>query len=162
MRKILSAAFLALIPALLTAVPARADEPTGLRANHRLILSEGKTILGLAHPTVRFTDVDNDGRTDYRDGSYQLSYVFNFRDGDDDGYRVLRFSFDKEGKLSNITSGAGSPFVPAFFGGDLVLEALKAGLRESKNADDPVVKELLKLRSSKEFLVKYLQWRQGE
>ena len=96
-----------------------------------------------------------------RDGSYRLSYVFNFSDGGEAGYRVIHFDFDREGKLTGLTPGSGSSFIPAFLGSDLVLEVVKAGLKDSKNADDPVVKELLKVRGSKEFLLRYLQWRQG-
>ncbi len=123
--------------ALVTACPCHADEPVGLRANHRLIVGEARGILGLAHPTVRYTSIENDGRDDYRDGSYRLSYVFNFRDGNDDGYRVIRFSFDKAGKLTEIAPGNGSTLVPAFFGGDLVLEAIKACAPRPENRRRP-------------------------
>lgn len=153
--------FTATLIVLLISSSSWADEPVGLRANHRLIGSETRGILGLAHPTVRYTGIENDGRENYRDGSYRLSYVFNFSDGGESGYRVIHFNFDKAGKLTALSFGSGSTLVPAFFGSDLILEVVKAGLKESKNADDPVVKELMKVRSSKEFLLKYLQWRQG-
>ena len=147
---------------LLAAMPLRAaDDPVGLRSNHRLIVAEARGILGLAHPTVRYTGIENDGRDDYRDGSYRLSYVFNFNDGGDAGYRVIRFNFDRAGKLTSLTPGNGSTFVPAFLGSDLFIEVIKAGLKDAKNANDPVVQELMKIRGGKEFLLKYLQWRQG-
>ncbi len=146
----------------LAAAPARADDPVGLRSNHRLITGEARGILGLAHPTVRYTGVENDRRTDYRDGSYQLAYSFTFRDGAEDGYRVIRFNFDNAGKLTGLTPGASSTLFPAFFGSDLILEVLKTALRDDpKTRDDPLVKELLKVRNAQDFLLKYLQWRQG-
>jgi hypothetical protein len=159
MTKILSTATLTLV--MLTALPVRADDPVRLKSNHRLIVSEARGILSLAHPTVRYTGIENDGRDDYRDGSYRLSYILNFNDGGDAGYRVIRFSFDKAGKLVSLAPGNGSSFVPAFLGSDLVLEILKGGLKDPKYANDPVVKELLKVRSAQDFLLKYLQWRQG-
>lgn len=162
-RLVLAAAALAAIMAWASA-SARADEPIGIKAAQRLLKGEAKMILLLAHPTCTLTRSDIDDVRTFDNGSYQVVSTFDYRDSDrEEGYRTLRFNFDSKGKLYSITDGPGTGFVPPFFASGLILEVIKAQVRnDPKMAQDPLGMQLLSVNDGRQALVLLLQFKQKQ
>src|SRR5262245_30298630 len=107
---------------------ARAADP---KDGIAVIESEQKLILGFAYPTAKKVDsLKATDKTTNLDGAFSVTVRFNYIDKDgDDAYVSLKFKFDKNGKMTDVTETSRSSFWAAFFTADLVIEAVKAAIR---------------------------------
>jgi hypothetical protein len=149
----------------LSALPSRADEElVGLKAAHRVIKSEAKAVLGFAYPTAkRVSSVEYDDGVRFEGGGYRLIYAINYVDSDgDDAYVSLKFDFDKRGKLTSISDKAHSSFFPPFLTAGLFLELMKTAIKnDPKLREDPAWQQLLRVNKAEEFLVGYVNLKNG-
>lgn len=131
----------------------------------RVIEDNQKLIIGFAYPTTKKIDslklVDDSAN---RDGSFSLTVRFNITDSDGDpAYVTLKFKFDKSARLTDVSETGRSSIWPSFGTATLVLEAVKAAIRnDDKLKNDPAWKQLLKIDNPQEFLCTLVNIRGGK
>ncbi len=140
-----------------------AQPPAKAKSNQELIEKEAKGILLLAHPTVTLTAATYDKITEFKDGTYALTYKFTWKNlFDDPCYRYWHFYFTKEGIVYEIGDGATDTTFKPFELTNAALNEIKDVIRDqiSKGQlkkDDPVVKPLLEAPNGRRLTVLLLQ-----
>lgn len=140
------------------------DELVGAKSADRTVRREAKVILGMAYPTNKgLKNVDLDEARRLPGGGYALRYTFDYTDSDrDPADMTLDFVFDQAGKLQEIRIVNQSSFFPPFLTAKLFLEVIKAALRnDPKMSREPDVQKLLMVNDPREFLVAYLNFKNG-
>lgn len=156
-------AALAALTILILSGRASAADPT--KDAVKMIEDNQKLVIGFAYPTTKSVDslkLVDDGVN--KDGSFYLTVKFGITDSDGDPAHVtLKFKFDKSAKLTDVSETNRSSIWPSFATAKLVLEAVKAAIRnDDKLKDDPAWKQLLKIDSPQEFLCTLINIRSGK
>ena len=144
-----------------------AQSPAKAKSNQELIEKQAKGILVLAHPTVTFTAATYNRITEFKDGTYALTYKFTWKNlFDDPCYRYWHFYFNKEGTIYEIGDGDTDTTFKPFDLTNAVLDGIKDVIRDqiSKGElkkDDPIVKLVLAAPNGRKLTVLLLQLAQN-
>jgi len=148
-----------------TAGRAAAEDQPEVKDAARMIQTNAKVIQAFAYPTTKkLTGTEYVKGVPYKDGSFALTYNFDYTDSDNDpAYVTLKFTFDKTGKMRSIEEVDRSSFWPAFGTAKLALEVLKESIRNDEQArNSPEGKRLLAIDDPTEFLVELLNIKAGK
>jgi hypothetical protein len=148
-----------------TAGRAAASDPPEVKDAVKMVESNAKVIQAFAYPTTKkLNDTTFVKGVRYSDGSFALTYNFDYTDSDGDpAYVKLKFTFSKSGKMRSVEEVDRSSFWPAFGTAKLALEVLKEAIRNDPDArNSPEGKRLLAIDDPTEFLVELLNIKAGK
>lgn len=115
-----------------------------------------KDINSFAYPSLKRSEsVVYKNETTNRDGSFTLTYRFNYRDSDNDPAHVtLKFLYNSAGKMTDIVEVDRSSFWESFTTANILLAVVKEGIKnDPKLKDDPNWTALLQVDDAKVFLI---------
>ncbi len=143
--------------------PVTAQSPSKAKDNQLMIEKEAAGILFLAHPTVTLTRATYNQTTEFKNGTYALTYKFTWKNFfNDPCYRYWHFHFTKEGTIFHIEDGATDTTFKPFSVNDAVLKEIKDNIRDQMRTgklkeNDPVGKLVLEAPDVRSTTVLLLQ-----
>lgn len=166
---------LALVFAAVLAGRAAAAEPAPatLDAAKAVIVGTGahkgndKLVLSFCYPTARsLTAVEYASGTTAKDGSFDLTFRYTYRDGDNDPADFqLRYAFDRNGKIVSVRAvdGKHSAPRPPLKDARGTLELMKEAARnDAALKGDPAWKALLALDAPDAFMIGVMNLKAGK
>ncbi len=151
-----------LVAVAATSTPLLAANTTSETKAQTLIRQNARSISEFAYPTLQFSRTDYIRGTRYRDGSFNLVYKFHAKSGNSNGYCQLTFSFRRDGKLTQITSGARTWFLPPFTTAKFLVDLIKQKLQKDKDLrNNPTVYNLVRKADAVALMMLILNLKNG-